>query len=165
MTRRPIIQFALMLVALIFSAAEAQCAAPVPLTFYVQFVRGTDKDAAPAPNAQLIGAKLRARLDGVFKWKNYWEIKRETVNLKTSQTTRKRMSAQQEVEIALLSPLEMTVSIYSNGKLTRKRKQPIDTAFYIAGGDRDNTQSWFIVVRRDNPAAPEVGGAAVTATP
>jgi hypothetical protein len=45
----------------------------------------------------------------------------------------------------------MTVSIYNEGKLSRRRKQAANTAFYITGGDGDNTESWFIVVRRDSP--------------
>jgi hypothetical protein len=61
------------------------------------------------------------------------------------------MSPHQEVEIALTDPAEMTVCIYSNGKLTRRRKQSLDTPFYIAGGDKEEAQAWFIVVRRDKP--------------
>ena len=61
------------------------------------------------------------------------------------------MSPQREVEIAWAGPRDMTISLYTDGKLTRKREQAIDTTFYIAGGDRDAADSWFIIVRRDNP--------------
>ena len=107
-----------------------------------------------SPQARLIGPKLDRRLHDVFKWKNYWEIKRATVSVKTGDKTRTRISKEREVEIALTGPQNMQVSIYANGKLTRKRQQSIDAAFYIAGGDNnDAAQSWFIVVRRDNPDA------------
>src|SRR5665213_3068884 len=94
-------RFALMLLVLMLGLAVGQSAGAPGVTFYVQLVRGSDADAPPTAEAQLIGAKLGQRLHGVFKWKNYWEIKREAVTLKTGEKVRKRMSAQQEVEIAL----------------------------------------------------------------
>jgi len=120
------------------------------VTFYLQLIRGTDDDKPPAPQARLAGPELSHRLQ-MFRWKNYWEINRGTVVLDTGGKSRQRMSEQQEVEIALTAPREMTVCIYSDGKLTRRRKQSVDTPFYIVGGNNDAAQSWFIVVRRDKP--------------
>jgi len=120
-------------------------------TFYVQLIRGTDDDKPPATEARLAGSEVSRRLQ-MFKWKNYWEMARRTVVLMDGGKNRQRMSSDREVEIALSAPREMTVCIYVNGKLTRRRKQALETPFYIAGGDRDAAQSWFIVVRRDSPA-------------
>jgi hypothetical protein len=120
------------------------------VTFYLQLIRGTDADKPPGAAAKPAGPELSRRLQ-MFRWKNYWEINRRTVVLDTDGKSRQRMSDQQEVEIALTAPREMTVCIYADGKLTRRRKQSVDTPFYIAGGNSDATQSWFIVVRRDKP--------------
>lgn len=139
--------------------------ADVPaVTFYVQLVRGSDVDSPPTPDARLIGAKLDHRLHDVFKWKNYWEVKREIVTVKTGDKVRKRMSKEREVEIALSGSRDMMVSIYAQGKLTRKRQQSIDTVFYIAGG-ADAAEPWFIVVRRDNPDASSDSGTKLAAIP
>jgi hypothetical protein len=144
------------LLALLVLGAPMVRATDAPaVTFYVQLIRGSDEVAPPAPQAHLVGPKLDRRLHDVFRWKNYWEIKRETVTLNSGAKVRKRLAAQREVEIAWLGPKDMTVSIFTDGKLTRKRQQSIDTAFCIAGGDSDATQSWFIVVRRDNPDASD----------
>jgi hypothetical protein len=113
----------------------------------------------------LIGPRLDRRLHDVFKWKNYWEVKREMVTLKTGAKVRKRMTPQQDIEIAWPDAKGMTVCIYTAGKMTRKREQSIDTAFYIAGGDSDATQSWFIVVRRDNPDASQGLNAKLASAP
>lgn len=136
-----------MLLALPFWAAGADQGG---VTFYVQLIRGTGDDKPPTTEAKMAGPEISSRLQ-MFKWKNYWEIARKTVVLEAGGKHRQRMSAEREVEIALTAPGEMTVSIYADGKLTRRRKQPLDTPFYIAGGDKDATQSWFIVVRRDKP--------------
>jgi hypothetical protein len=137
-------------VALLAVAQTASSAQAEGITFYLQLVQGTDADTPPAAGATLIGDALSHRLQ-MFRWKNYWEIKRQTVELKTGAKTRQHLTPKREVEIALPSPTDMTVCIYLDGKLTRKRIQPVDTAFYIAGGDNAESQSWFIVVRRDKP--------------
>jgi hypothetical protein len=143
-------QFGLLLLILLALPCLAVGADKSGITLYVQLFRGTDNDQPPAAEARLADREILRRLQ-MFKWKNYWEIKRRTVLLGDGGKTRQRMSAEREVEIAQTSPREMTVSIYANGQLTRRRVQSLDTRFYIAGGDKDEAQSWFIVVRRDKP--------------
>jgi hypothetical protein len=137
--------------AFLITAPLARGADVASATFYIQLVRGTDVEARPAPQAHAIGGRLDQRLHDIFKWKNYWEVKRETVSLHSGMKVRKRMSAQREVEIAWSGPRAMEISLYTDGKLTRKRQQTIDTNFYISGGDRDAADCWFIIVRKDNP--------------
>jgi hypothetical protein len=137
----------LMLLTLPFLAAGAEKSS---VTFYLQLIRGTDDDKPPAPEARPVGPQISRRLQ-MFKWKNYWEITRKAVVLEAGAKTRQRMSPQREVQIELSAQREMTVCIYADGKLTRRRKQSLDTPFFIAGGDNDATQAWFIVVRRDKP--------------
>jgi hypothetical protein len=126
------------------------------VTFYLQLIRGTDGDNPPTTEARPAGPALCRRLQ-MFKWKNYWEMAHRTVVLEAGGRTRQRMSAEREVEISLASPNEMTICIYADGKLTRRRKQSVETPFYIAGGDKDVAQSWFIVVRRDKPPWAQAG--------
>jgi hypothetical protein len=136
--------------ALLVGAHVAAGASPEGTTFYLQLIQGTDADTPPVTGATLVGDALGHRLE-MFRWKNYWEVKRQTVQLKTGAKIRRPMTHRRDVEIALMTPTDMTVCIYTDGKLTRKRAQPIETSFYIAGGDNDEAQSWFIVVRRDKP--------------
>lgn len=141
---------ALVVAALLAATHVAAGASAGGITFYLQLVQGTDTDTPPAAGATLVGSALGKRLQ-MFRWKNYWEIKRQSVQLKAGARTRLRMTRQRDVEIELTTPTDMTVCIYVDGRLTRKRAQPADTAFYIAGGDNEVAQSWFIVVRRDKP--------------
>ncbi|HEY3913160.1 MAG TPA: hypothetical protein VGN61_01635 [Verrucomicrobiae bacterium] len=142
-----------LVLALIGFLAAAQYAAATPaegVTFYVQLVRGSDADTPPAPGATLVGDVLGHRLR-MFKWKNYWEVQRQTVQVNIGGKSRRRVTTEREVEISLSTPDDMTVCIYVNGKLSRKRKQHFSNAFYIAGGENEDANSWFIVVRRDKP--------------
>jgi hypothetical protein len=120
------------------------------ITFYLQLIRGTADDQPPSPEAKPVGSELTRRLQ-MFKWKNYWEISRSAVLIEPGGRNRQRMSPRHEVEISLVPAHQMTISIYTDGKLTRRRTQPLDTPFCIAGGDKEETQAWFIVVRRDKP--------------
>ncbi len=141
---------ALAILALLAGAQFAAGASEESITFYLQLVQGTDADTPPATGATLVGSRLGRRLQ-MFRWRNYWEVKRQTVQLKAGATARRHMTHQRDVEIALTSTTNMSVCIYVDGKLARKRVQPVDTAFYIAGGQNDAAQPWFIVVRRDKP--------------
>jgi hypothetical protein len=122
------------------------------LSFDLQLIRGTDGDQPPAADAKLAAPELSRRLQ-MFKWKNYWEINHRTLVLGPGGRTRQRMSAERDVEIILDTPDEMTVCIYTNGKLTRRRTQSLGVPYYIAGGDKDTTQSWFIVLHQHGSPA------------
>jgi hypothetical protein len=142
----------LVLFALLLVGPGCQPATDAPgLTFYLQLIRGNDQEVPPTADAKSIGPKLEERLRSVCKWKRYWELNRDLVVVKPGQKVRKRMSPEREVEIELWDSQRMAARIYFNGKLTRSRIQPAEGAFYIAGGDKGETQSWFIVVRRDRP--------------
>jgi hypothetical protein len=133
------------------------------VSFYLQLVRGNDQDAPPTLDSKPVGPVLAERLQAVFKWKNYWELKRETAVVKCGQKVGKALSPERRVEIELLDANTMKVRVYVNGRLSRCRTQPVHNAFYIAGGDKDESQSWFVVVRRE--PLPEPARAAGTATP
>ena len=122
------------MVALLAGASLAKAASSDGVTLYLQLIQGTDAETPPAAGATLVGDSLGRRLQ-MFRWKNYWEVKRQTVQLTAGSKIRRQMTSQRDVEIAWTAPGNLTVSIYLDGKLTRKRAQPVDTAFYIAGGD------------------------------
>jgi hypothetical protein len=146
----------LILFALLLTGPGCQPTTEAPgLTFYLQLVRGNDQDAPPTTDAKPVGPKLSERLRSVCKWKRYWELKSDSVVVKPGQKVRKRMSPEREVEVELLDSRSIAARIYLNGELTRSRTQPAEAAFFIAGGDKGENQSWFIVVRRDRPLDPE----------
>jgi hypothetical protein len=155
----------LLLVLLLLAAPRAKGAEAPGLTFYVQLVCGSDGEAPPARPARSIGPKLDQRLHNVFKWKNYWEIKREVVTVKAGAKVRKLMTAERQVEISWPGSRDMIVSIYAHGKLTRKRTQTVDAGFYIAGGGNDAAEPWFIIVRRDNPETDQASGVKLAEIP
>src|ERR1051325_3494757 len=74
------------------------------VTFYVQLIRGSDSDKPEDPACKPVGAKLGKILRGVFRWKDYCEVKRKTVTLSKDKVARLHLTAERELEIKLLDP-------------------------------------------------------------
>ena len=124
-------------------------------SFYVQLIHGSDDDVPPGDRANPVGPKLRTKLHCAFKWTHYWEIKRDRVNVPVGRKVRDRLNAEQAVEIELLPSERVAVRVYTGGRLVRSRQQPAANAFCVTGAPIGDKQSWFIVVRRDEPEAPK----------
>jgi hypothetical protein len=127
-------------------AADAQT-----VTFYVQLIRGSDSDKPEDPACKPVGPKLGKILRGVFRWKNYCEVKRETVSLSKDKVVRVQLTKERGVELKLLDPPNTQIRLYHKGQLTRCSRQPINEHLCVLGGDSTTGDPWFVVVRRDKP--------------
>jgi hypothetical protein len=121
------------------------------LTYYVQLIRGTDHEHRQEASWKPIGPKLSSRLSPVFRWKHYWEVSRHHLPVEHGKAQRCRLSDVREVEIELVNPSEIEIKLYSNGRLAQKSRQLVRTHMGIMGGERTADESWFVVVRRDEP--------------
>ncbi len=122
------------------------------VTFYVQLIRGSDSAKPDDPAWKPVGAKLDKNLRGVFRWKSYWEVKRQTVVLGTGEIRRFHLTADREVEIKLIDPPNTQIRLFYKGELTRCSHQPIREHMSILGGESKSGECWFVVVRSDKPA-------------
>jgi hypothetical protein len=137
---------------LAFASFTAIRAADAPeATFYVQLIRGSDSDKPEDPACKPVGAKLGKVLRGVFRWKNYCEVKRETVMLSKGKVARLRLTAERELELKCLEPPNTQIRLFYKGQLARCSHQPITEHMCILGGDSTGGDPWFVVVRRDKP--------------
>jgi hypothetical protein len=127
-------------------AADAQ-----KVTFYVQLIRGSDSDKPEDAACKPVGAKLGKILRGVFRWKDYYEVKRETLTLAKDKVARVHLTPEREVEIKLLDAPNTQIRLYHKGQMTRCSRQPISEHMCILGGDSTSGDPWFVVVRRDKP--------------
>ena len=93
-------------------------------TFYVQLIRGTDTEQAPAPGAKSVGPKLAGTFRPVFKCKGFWEINRQQVAVSPGKAKRVQLGNGREAEIDLSSPKERKVAAFQNGKLVDRTVMP-----------------------------------------
>src|SRR2546423_9295813 len=142
----------LLLLALVGTTALQATDDAQKITFYVQLIRGSDSDKPDDPAWKPVGAKLDKKLRAVFRWKNYWEVKRETVTLSKDKVARRQMTRDREVEIRLLNPPNTQIRLFHHGALTRCSHQPIAEHMSILRGESKTGECWFVVVRRDKPS-------------
>ena len=121
-----------------------------PVVAYVQLIRGTDKPQPEKTHWKPIGPKLAEKLGPVFRWPHYYEVRRETAKIYPDKVSRVSLADDRVLEIELLKG-QSELRLYRNGKLARRSRQPFDSKLAIMGGDGEQDQSWFVVVRKDKP--------------
>ena len=116
--------------------------------YQVQLVRGTNNERPEDPKWKPAAAKVSDRLSP-FRWKHYWEVDQQVVQVSNRKSARTTLPADRAVEVQLISPGVSEIRLYRKGELVRKSRQPAQAKVTIMGGDReqDRTQSWFVVVR------------------
>ena len=135
----------------LLGVSAAGLAEDQPVTLYAQVIRGTDQEKPPKAGWKPVGPKLSSRLCPKFRWKHYWEVSRQAVQLQPGKSVRIKATPEREIEIELGRSGESEIRLYSAGKLVRKSKQTPESKMTIMGGGSDESESWFIVVRHDKP--------------
>ena len=122
-----------------------------PVTLYTQVIRGTDQDKPAQAGWKPVGPKLSSRLCPKFRWNHYWEVSRQAVQVQPGKSVRIKATPEREIEIEVGGSGESEIRLYSAGKLVRKSRQSLESKMTIMGGGSHESESWFIVVRRDKP--------------
>ena len=142
------------LTALIYAlAVSALSAVETTKALYVQFIWGTDQ-ARPAHSRE-IGPKLSRKLSPVFRWKHYWELDRRKVVVRSQNTTRVDLPRDRKLEIEFVRPEEIEIRLCRRTGLITKTRQVINGKMAILGGEEESKDSFFVVVRQDEPHASE----------
>lgn len=144
---------ALLLLAVVmlgFAAARGGAAEPQH-KYYVQFVRSSNNPKPENPEWKKVGPRLSRTLSPVFRWEHYWEVSRRTVNVGPGKVTRVPLEPQREVRLRIIAGERIEAQYFWKGEMHRKVVRPIDGEMIIVGGDLENKDGWFVVVRRDKP--------------
>ena len=109
---------------------------------------GTDEAKPTGKNLKEVDSKLRDRLANVFKWKNYFEVNRQTATLQSSAKVQTiKLSEECSVEVKLLPENVAEVKLIGKGKamVTRRHSLSKPDALVLAGDDKNKT-AWFVVL-------------------
>ena len=124
-------------------------------TYYVQVIWGTDQDKPTGTNYREIGPKVGAKLSPVFRWKHYWETERRKVQIDPTKVTRVPLAQQRSLEIERLKSGDIEVRLYRRSGLVTKTRQLCNDRMAILGGEDSKRDSFFVVVRPDEPLKTE----------
>lgn len=130
----------------ILSAAAAETK-----TLYVQVILGSDKAKPNQSNYRAVGPKLSSKLSPVFRWKYYWETDRKKVQFDPSKVAKVPLSNHRTLEVERLKGGEMEVRLFRRTGLVTKARQPAKGGMAILGGEESSKDSFFVVVRSDEP--------------
>jgi hypothetical protein len=138
-------------------AALLSTAAPVQATgtaYHIQVIWGTDEEKPAGTNYRQVGPKLGAKLSPVFRWKHYWETERRKVNLESGKVAKVRLANQRSIEIEQVNGDALEIRLYRISGLVTKTRQARTAKMAILGGENHSKDSFFVVVRTDEPTYP-----------
>jgi hypothetical protein len=139
------------LILVLLIAGITQATAADHSTLYVQVIWGTDQDKPAGSNYRQVGAKLGSRLSPVFRWKHYWETERRKVQVDPTKVTKVLLARQRTLEIERLKSGDTEIRLTRRSGLVTKARQPTNGRMVILGGEDSSKDSFFVVVRPDEP--------------
>jgi hypothetical protein len=116
------------------------------LTYSVLLVRGTDERKPPQQDAKPVSDKVAERLTR-FRWKHYWEVRRESVKVSAAASAKLRLSKDRILEITVRGE-NVDMNLYRQGKVARTVRQKVNADNCEIMGGTDEKDSWFVIVRR-----------------
>jgi len=117
------------------------------LNLQAQLVWGTNKEKPDDPKLKEVDAIVAEKLRKVFKWRNYFEVKRQNVTVTPGTPKKVKMSDECEIEVQNLGNSSIEVKLFGKGKLAVRKTQKISPSelLVLAGDDKDDT-AWFVVL-------------------
>ena len=114
-----------------------------------KLIWGTNDEKSPHPMHKPVDEATAEKLRRVFKWKNYFLEKQETVDIPSRQTRTVRLSKDCEVEITELPSSPIQVKLIGKGKVVNKTTKPlVKGELFVLGGDDANQSAWFVVIEQ-----------------
>ncbi|MBI3881894.1 MAG: hypothetical protein HY301_17765 [Verrucomicrobia bacterium] len=111
-----------------------------------QLIWGTNDEKSPEPSHKEVDAALRKRLNGVFKWQNYFEVSRQAVSVPLKKTVRLKLSGDCEVEVTNQGGNQIQAKLFGKGEfqICKTHVMKADEIFSVAGHAKNGT-AWFVV--------------------
>ena len=112
-----------------------------------QLVWGTNNDKPDDPKLKEVDQQVKDKLRGVFKWKNYFEVNRQSFTVIASVPKKVRMSDLCEIEVQNLGNSSVELKLYGKGKMVVRKTQKIKSGeLLVLAGDDKNDTAWFVVL-------------------
>jgi hypothetical protein len=119
-----------------------------------KLIWGTNDETSPDPNHKKLNSDLARKLKKTFKWENYFEITRKTVDLRKGESKSIKLSDECTVVVTNLGGTKAKVELFGKGKLVQTKECTIAEKDLVIGGDDKNNTAWFVVVREGGAEKP-----------
>ncbi len=135
----------LVILAFLIPATPAKAA---NLKLSIHLVWGSNEEKLPNSNYKKLNEEMANKLKKIFKWKYYFEISKQTVDVPTRSTKKFNVSKKCDIEITEMEGPRVEVKLYGEGKLINRTVKSLtkDELFTIAGDDKNET-AWFVIIK------------------
>jgi hypothetical protein len=145
--------YCLGLVMLLTGAAQAQS-----VRVEAQLIWATNDPISPNPKLRPVEPDLARRfVNGPFRWKYYFEVNRQLVQMVVGETKAKIvMSEHCVLDMKNVGAYRVEVKLFGDGKPVYQHSGSLaNNHMFVLSGDAGNKTAWFVTVRQ--PAAPVAG--------
>ena len=148
---------ALVLLTITSSATVAR--AEEPLKGEAVLVWGTNEPKSPDPKHKPVDPELAKKFNNSpFRWKYYYEVNRQALDIPVGNMKKDvKMSSHCVLDIKNLGKSRIEVTLYGEGKLVSWHREPfLDNWPLILAGSAGNDTSWFVIIRKIQPAPVKI---------
>jgi len=117
--------------------------------YQVQLIWGTDGEKPKDKPLKEVDPKFKEKLKGIFKWKNYYEVNRQSLALPNNGSQKLKLSDKCEIQLQDLGNSRIEIRLFCEGKPVVKKGQTVvpGEPIVLAGDGKDDT-AWFVVLVR-----------------
>ncbi len=117
--------------------------------FQVQLIWGTDGEKPKDKPLKEVDSKFQEKLKGIFKWKNYYEVNRQSIALAKDGSQKVKLSEKCDIQLKDLGNSRVEIHLFGEGKPVVKKAQTVVIGEPIVlAGDSKNDTAWFVVLVR-----------------
>ena len=117
------------------------------LNLQAQLVWGTNNEKPDDPTLKEVDSSVAEKLRKVFKWKNYFEVKRQSFTVTVGSPKKVKISDSCVIEVQNLGSSSIEVKLYGKGKLAVRKTQKISPSeLLVLGGDDKDDTAWLVVL-------------------
>ena len=143
----PLGQFALVAVLFFFLCLIAVTAGGDDLNLQAKLIWGSNGSKPKNPNVKAVDRETADKLRGVFKWKDYYEVRRTNFTVAAGATTKVNMSRKCDVQVQNLGKFKVEVELFGEGKMLVQKRQTIKAGeLLVLAGDDKNDTAWFVIL-------------------
>ena len=130
-------------------------ASPAERQMEARLVWGTDHDKPDDPGLKPLDGALAKKLKNLpLKFKNYFEVNRQTFAINDKEYKKVEMSKKCYIEVKDKGESRVTVKLYGEGKLVRRVDDPLPKGETLGiAGDTKDGSAWLVIVQPVEPKA------------
>ena len=141
-------RLALIVLSALVMGSSAGSALAADLKLEARLIWGTNDETSPNPDHKPVDAKTTAILSKAFKWKKYFLVNSERVDVASRSTKKVKLSDHSSVDIRELEGDKIELKVFGKGKVVRTITEPLaKEGTVVIAGDAQNDCAWFIIIK------------------